>query len=56
MTIGVGPQVQQDFLSGLASSPSDYHFCSQSVELDANWKTALQFGNQISRFHHMKRT
>ena len=37
VTIGVGPQVQQDFLSGLASSPSDYHFCSQSVELEGTF-------------------
>ncbi|MCP4809730.1 MAG: Hsp70 family protein [Proteobacteria bacterium] len=33
VAIGVGPQVQQEFLLGLASSPKDYHFCSESVQL-----------------------
>ena len=33
ITIGVGSQVQQDFLRSLASQPGDYHFCSESIEL-----------------------
>jgi molecular chaperone DnaK len=33
ITIGVGDQVQQEFLRGLASQPDDYHFCSESIEL-----------------------
>ena len=37
VTIGVGPQVQQEFLQGLASSPNDYHFCSESVELEGTF-------------------
>jgi molecular chaperone DnaK len=37
VTIGVGPQVQQEFLRGLASSPNDYHFCSESVELEGTF-------------------
>ncbi len=45
ITIGVGPQVQQAFLRGLASQPSDFHFCSESVELEGtfiNLATQLQ--------------
>ena len=37
VAIGVGPQVQQEFLRGLASSPNDYHFCSESVELEGTF-------------------
>lgn len=37
VAIGVGPQVQQEFLQGLASSPNDYHFCSESVELEGTF-------------------
>ena len=37
VSIGVGPQVQQEFLKGLASSPNDYHFCSESVELEGTF-------------------
>ncbi len=37
VTIGVGPQVHQEFLRGLASSPNDYHFCSESVELEGTF-------------------
>ncbi len=37
VTIGVGPQVQQEFLRGLASSPRDFHFCSESVELEGTF-------------------
>jgi molecular chaperone DnaK len=33
ITIGVGSEVQQDFLASLASGPKDYHFCSDSIEL-----------------------
>ncbi|HJN73224.1 MAG TPA: Hsp70 family protein [Myxococcota bacterium] len=37
VAIGVGPQVRQEFLKGLASSPNDYHFCSESVELEGTF-------------------
>jgi uncharacterized protein YegL len=37
VTIGVGRQVQQDFLMGLCSRPSDYHHCNQSVELEGTF-------------------
>ena len=33
ITIGVGEQVDQAFLASLASQPSDYHFCNESIEL-----------------------
>ncbi|MFT7519422.1 MAG: molecular chaperone DnaK [Kiritimatiellia bacterium] len=33
ITLGVGEQVQQEFLAALASQPSDYHFCNDSIEL-----------------------
>jgi molecular chaperone DnaK len=34
ITVGVGSQVQQDFLSSIASGPSDFHFCNESLELE----------------------
>jgi len=37
VTIGVGRQVQQDFLMGLCTRPSDYHHCNQSVELEGTF-------------------
>ncbi len=37
ITIGVGPQVQQNFLASLASGPSDFHFCSQSLALEGTF-------------------
>jgi len=37
ITIGVGGQVDQDFLRGLASQPDDYHFCSESLELQGTF-------------------
>lgn len=37
VTIGVGRQVQQDFLMGLCSRPSDYHHCNESVELEGTF-------------------
>ena len=37
ITIGVGEQVRQDFLEGLASRPDDYHFCSESLELEGTF-------------------
>jgi len=49
ITIGVGDQVQRDFLRGLASQPSDFYFCSESVELEGtfiNLATELQSGDQ----------
>lgn len=47
VTIGVGRQVQQDFLEGLASGPKDYFYCSESVELEGafiNLATQLDEG------------
>ncbi|MEY3213135.1 MAG: hypothetical protein RIT28_3616 [Pseudomonadota bacterium] len=35
--IGVGAQVQQDFLRSLASRPKDFHFCNESVELEGTF-------------------
>ena len=37
VTVGVGPQVQPEYLKSLASSPADYHFCSDSVELQGTF-------------------
>ncbi|MBM4364842.1 MAG: Hsp70 family protein [Deltaproteobacteria bacterium] len=37
VTIGVGQQVRPEFLRGLASRPEDYHFCSESVELQGTF-------------------
>jgi molecular chaperone DnaK len=37
ITIGVGGQVQQDFLRSLASQPSDYHFCNESLDLEGTF-------------------
>lgn len=45
VTIGVGRQVQQEFLASLCSRPSDYHHCNESVELEGtfiNLATELQ--------------
>ena len=37
ITVGVGRQVQQEYLRGLCSSPSDYHHCDQSIELEGTF-------------------
>lgn len=37
ITIGVGRQVQQDFLTSLCSNPSDYHHCHESIELEGTF-------------------
>jgi len=37
ITIGVGGEVHQDFLEGLASRSEDYHFCSESLELEGTF-------------------
>lgn len=37
VTIGVGRQVQQEFLTGLCSRASDYHHCNESVELEGTF-------------------
>ncbi|MFH1465979.1 MAG: Hsp70 family protein [Pseudomonadota bacterium] len=34
IAIGVGREVRQNFLRGIASSPSDFHFCDESVSLE----------------------
>ncbi len=37
ITIGVGRQVQQEFLEQVASGPRDYHYCNESVELEGTF-------------------
>jgi len=37
ITIGVGDQVQQNFLSSLASGPNDYHFCNEAIDLEGTF-------------------
>ena len=37
VAIGVGPMVQQAFLRSIASRPTDYHFCNESVELEGTF-------------------
>ncbi|MEQ1503747.1 MAG: Hsp70 family protein [Myxococcota bacterium] len=37
ITVGVGNQVQRDFLSSLASGPTDFHFCNESLELEGTF-------------------
>ena len=34
ITVGVGDRVDQDFLKEMASSPNDFHFCNDSIELE----------------------
>ena len=46
VTIGVGPQVEQGFLRGLASRPQDYYFCSESVELEG---TFINLATELSK-------
>ncbi len=37
ITVGVGSLVRPDFLRGLASRPTDFHFCNESVELEGTF-------------------
>jgi molecular chaperone DnaK (HSP70)/uncharacterized protein YegL len=37
ITIGVGDQVQRDFLGALASGPNDFHFCNEALELEGTF-------------------
>ncbi len=37
ITIGVGAEVQQEFLSSMASGPTDYHFCNEALELEGTF-------------------
>jgi molecular chaperone DnaK len=37
ITVGVGQQVQRDFLSAMSSGPSDFHFCNESLELEGTF-------------------
>lgn len=37
ITIGVGDQVRQSFLRSLASQPSDFHFCGESLQLEGTF-------------------
>jgi len=37
ITIGVGDQVQQNFLGSLASGPNDYHFCNEAIDLEGTF-------------------
>lgn len=46
VTIGVGDQVQRDFLASLASSPGDFHYCSASLELEG---TFINVATELSR-------
>ncbi len=45
ITIGVGRQVKQEFLTSLCSNPSDYHHCRESIELEGTFiNLATQLG------------
>ncbi|MEZ4323155.1 MAG: Hsp70 family protein, partial [Myxococcota bacterium] len=37
IAIGVGSEVEQDFLASLASGPQDYHFCNEALELEGTF-------------------
>ncbi|TNE89162.1 MAG: VWA domain-containing protein [Deltaproteobacteria bacterium] len=37
ITIGVGPQVEREFLRSLASRPADFHFAGDSLELEGTF-------------------
>ena len=37
ITVGVGRQVQQEYLRSLCSTGSDYHHCDQSIELEGTF-------------------
>jgi Mg-chelatase subunit ChlD len=37
ISIGVGDQVDQEFLRSLASRPEDYHFCGEFLELEGTF-------------------
>ncbi|MCB9669325.1 MAG: Hsp70 family protein [Alphaproteobacteria bacterium] len=37
ITIGVGSEVDKDFLASLASGPSDFHFCNEALELEGTF-------------------
>jgi len=37
ITVGVGRQVQQDYLRSICSSSADYHHCDQSIELEGTF-------------------
>ena len=43
--LGVGNEVDQYFLSSLASGEQDYHFCSESLELEG---TFINLATQLS--------
>jgi uncharacterized protein YegL len=45
IAIGVGRQVQQEFLRSLCTHPSDYHHCNESVELEG---TFINLATQLS--------
>jgi len=47
ITIGVGAQVQQNFLSSLASGPNDYHFCNEAIDLEGTFiNLATELGGE----------
>ena len=46
VTIGVGQQVQPDFLKSLASRPEDVHFCTDSIELQG---TFINLATELAR-------
>jgi Ca-activated chloride channel family protein len=37
VTVGVGDQVQKDFLEALASSPNDFKFCDEALDLEGTF-------------------
>jgi molecular chaperone DnaK len=37
ITIGVGDQVKKEFLQSLASQPTDFHFCGESLDLEGTF-------------------
>ena len=47
ITIGVGDQVQQNFLASLASGPNDYHFCNEAIDLEGTFiNLATELSNE----------
>jgi molecular chaperone DnaK len=47
ITVGVGDQVQREFLASLASGPQDFHFCNESLELEGTFiNLATELGSR----------
>jgi molecular chaperone DnaK (HSP70)/uncharacterized protein YegL len=48
ITVGVGRQVQQEYLRSLCSTPGDYHHCDQSIELEGTFiNLATELSNGV---------